>query len=69
MSEQLSLQGTEIAGSAFPIGSRRAATFRLSTLFTASLAVLVLHYLVLWKLTNWLGPASAGWDLGVSPLA
>ena len=54
MSEQFSLQGTEIGGSAFPIGSRRVAIFRLSTLFTASLAVLVLHYLALWKLTNWL---------------
>jgi Bacterial PH domain len=53
MSDQLGFQGSEVADSPYSLGSRRLAFVRLALLFTSSLVFVALHYLYLWKLTNW----------------
>jgi len=54
MSEEYRFQGREVAGPAYPLGLRRTALIRLLLLFAASIFFLALHYVFLWKLTNWL---------------
>jgi len=54
MPDQLASQGSEVADLPYSLGSSRVVSVRLLLLLTASLAFLALHYLFLWKLTNWL---------------
>src|SRR5690348_276031 len=43
----------EVAGPPYSLGSRRVAFIRLLFLVASSLVFIALHYLFLWKLTDW----------------